>query len=161
MTPSDPWEDIPNVEPIEYRDSLVGAVRRDLEGLSAPPSSHLDTPRVVCWPRLNVDDAEAELHQLGEWIGWLVARYSLDHRTIPPCWQHHGAIIEELSALRSLWHACYGPDASPADPTNFHQRLGLAMQRLRDWTARRDCKPGQHREDQPPIWHGIDDLTDA
>lgn len=155
MSHIDPWQDQPPLGPVEHEDGLVDAVRRDLDTLSAPPRGHHDIPHVVCWPRLSVDDAEAELQRLGEWIGWLVGRYSLDHRTIPPCWHRHGALIEELSALRSLWQACYGPDASTADPINFHQHLALALQRLRDWTARRDCKPDHHRADQPPIWDGI------
>ena len=152
MSHIDPWQDHAPLGPVDHEDGLVDAVRRDLETFSAPTRGHHDTPHVVCWPRLSVDDVEVELRRLGEWIGWLVARYSLDHRTIPPCWHQHGALIEELSALRSLWQACYGPDASPADPTNFHQHLGLALMRLRDWIARRDCKPGHHRNDKPSIW---------
>jgi hypothetical protein len=71
----------------------------------------------------------------------------------------HGALVEELSALHSLWQACYHNDASPADPTSFHQHLNLALTRLRDWAARRDRKPGHHRDDRPPVWHGLDDQS--
>ena len=101
---------------------------------------------------LDVHAAENELAMLRRWVEWLVARYSLDHRTIPPCWHQHGALLEELSAIHSLWHACFGDEASPADPATFHQHLSLALMRLRDWAARRDCKPGHHRDDQPPVW---------
>ena len=63
------------------------------------------------------------------WIRWCVRRYGLDHRTIPPCWYQHGALVEELSALRTGWQAAHTPTApgnacrtgSPgpaADPTN-------------------------------------------
>jgi hypothetical protein len=33
------------------------------------------------------------LAQLGEWVTWLIERYAID-TAIPPCWEHHGAIVE-------------------------------------------------------------------
>lgn len=137
-------------------DGLVHAVRRHLDALDA--ATGLQTPpQVICWPRLSLDQADHALRALSNWVEWLVGRYSLDHRTIPPCWHKHGALVEELSALHSLWQACYHSDAAPADPANFHQHLNLALMRLRDWAVRRDCKPGHHRDDQPPVWHGLED----
>lgn len=157
MTHPDPWKHDTETAAHDGSDPLIDAVRRDVDGHHHRPHGLLDRhPHVVCWPALTVEAAEAELHTLANWVEWLVGRYSLDHRTVPPCWHEHGALVEELSALHSLWQACYGPDASPADPTNFQQHLSLALMRLRDWAARRDCKPGNHRDDQPPIWHRSD-----
>jgi hypothetical protein len=150
-----PWEHEPDSHSGEASDSLMDAVRRDLNQAGSPSASPTGSPEVICWPRLSLDDEQAQLRDLDDWLAWLVNRYSLDHRTIPPCWHHHGALIEELSALRSLWQTCFRADASPADPLTFHEHLNLALARLRDWTARRDCKPAQHREDQSPVWHGI------
>ncbi len=153
MSQKQPWGD-PDAG--ASHDRLVEAVRRDLDALDAPTGLPA-APRVVCWPRLTLEQADHALRTLSTWVEWVVGRYSLDHRTIPPCWHQHGALVEELSALHSLWQACYHSDASPADPANFHQHLNLALMRLRDWAARRDCKPGHHRDDQPPVWHGLDD----
>lgn len=152
MTGPGPWEEAADLRSVDADDSLLDAVRQDLDQLRTPARGHHNAPRVVCWPELSVHEAAAELQHLSEWISWLVGRYSLDHRAIPPCWHRHGALVEELCALHTLWQACFAAGASPADPANFHQHLNLALQRLRDWAARRDCKPGHHRDDQPPVW---------
>lgn len=127
-------------------DPLLAAVRRSVDGRD--PAG----PPVVCWRDLDDTDTQRELADLAEWVTWVVTRYSLDHRTVPPCWARHGALVEELSALRSLWELCFLADPAPADPATFHERFALAIARLRDWAARRDCKPTQHRGDQPPPW---------
>jgi hypothetical protein len=36
--------------------------------------------------------------ELVAWVQWLVARYELNN--IPDCWAQHGALVEELDALR-------------------------------------------------------------
>jgi hypothetical protein len=155
-----PWEHDTGSDSADASDALIEAVRRDLDPASVPLTPATGSARVICWPRLSLDDEQAQVRNLDDWLAWFVSRYSLDHRTIPPCWHRHGALIEELSAIRSLWQTCFGRDASPADPTTFHEHLSLALARLRDWTARRDCKPGHHREDQPPVWHGIKDSAE-
>jgi hypothetical protein len=58
-------------------------------------------PTIVCWRDLDAADAESELERLDGWVIWITERYGLDHKVIPPCWGHHGAIVEELSALRT------------------------------------------------------------
>jgi hypothetical protein len=153
MNQSDPWDHLHTN--VSDDDPLVDAVRRDLDTPAAPTGIQAPV-RVVCWPRLTLEQTDHALRVLSGWVEWLVSRYSLDHRTIPPCWHQHGALVEELSALRTLWQACYNSDASLADPANFHQHLNLALMRLRDWATRRDCKPGHHRDDQPPVWQDLD-----
>ncbi|MDX2971795.1 hypothetical protein PWY36_21640, partial [Kribbella solani] len=83
-------------------------------------------PYVICWRDLDPESTTEELETLAAWITWATTRYSLDHKVIPPCWSHHGAIIEELSALRTFWEACYQADAAPSDPLAFHRDLTLA-----------------------------------
>jgi hypothetical protein len=60
-----------------------------------------EDPFVVCWRDLDDITATEELDRLTEWVGWFTSRYRLDHKLVPPCWHHHGALTEELSALRS------------------------------------------------------------
>lgn len=107
-----------------------------------------DAPYVVCWRDLDKETAQLELERLSPWVDWLGERYCLDHKTIPPCWGKHGALTEELSALRTLWEVCYLGDPSPADPTTFHRELDVALRRLREWASRRGCSRTEHR----PEW---------
>ncbi|MEV0283496.1 hypothetical protein AB0H36_05180 [Kribbella sp. NPDC050820] len=102
-------------------------------------------PFVVCWRDLDPTSTQQELERLTEWVDWATNRYSLDHKVIPPCWPEHGAVLEELSALRTFWEACYQDDAAPTDPLAFHRDLTLALRRLRDWTSLLGCTRTNHR----------------
>lgn len=116
-------------------------------------------PRSITW-RINPADpertldaatAEATWNELRDWVEWLVERYALDHRTVPPCWFLHGALVDELTALWGAWQVAYSPMASPADPANWMQILANTRARLAEWTARRGCRPDDHRPDKPQL----------
>lgn len=102
-------------------------------------------PYVVCWRDLDTTELSDELSRLTTWVDWAIDRYRLDHKVIPPCWSNHGALVEELSALRTFWEACYLADASPSDPMSFHRDLTLAQRRLRDWSSTLGCTRTVHR----------------
>lgn len=102
-------------------------------------------PYVVCWRDLDPASTSEELEHLGEWVSWATTRYNLDHKVIPPCWHHHGAIVEELSALRTFWESCYQDDAASTDPLAFHRDLTLALRRLREWSSHLGCSRTAHR----------------
>ncbi|TCN28603.1 hypothetical protein EV644_14517 [Kribbella orskensis] len=105
----------------------------------------LSDPQVICWRDLDPKTATDELDRLATWLDWFVDRYYLDHKTVPPCWHAHGALVEELSALRTLWEACYLEDAAPSDPIGFHRDLDTTLRRLREWTSRLGCSRINHR----------------
>ncbi len=102
-------------------------------------------PPIVCWRHLDTPAIENELECLDEWVTWIADRYGLDHKVIPPCWSRHGAVIEELSALRTFWESCYQDEAGPSEPLASHRDLTLAVRRLRDWTALLGCSRTIHR----------------
>jgi hypothetical protein len=102
-------------------------------------------PIPVCWPTLDGTEAHARLEELADWISWLLQRYTLDYRTIPPCWASHGALVEELSALRTGWLTAYAQDARGDAPLHWHTDFAAARQRLTDCTARTGCRPAEHR----------------
>jgi hypothetical protein len=105
-------------------------------------------PYVICWRDLDAMSTREELQRLADWVSWVLGRYSLDHKVIPPCWDKHGAVVEELSALRTFWEACYQEDAAPTDPLAFHRDLTLALRRLRDWTSLLGCTRTNHRPER-------------
>ncbi len=105
-------------------------------------------PQPVCWPRLDRDSAFTAWHGLDSWIRWCIRRYGLDHRTVPPCWYRHGALVEELSALRTAWEAAYAPTAPGNAPLDWHAMFTMSRQRLQDWVARSGCRQDEHRAEQ-------------
>jgi hypothetical protein len=90
----------------------------------------------VCWAALTDTETEEEHEALADWIAWLNDRYTLDHRTIPPCWHQHGALIEELSALRTAWLAGLRHHRTPRSAPGLARPL-----RQRPATARRLGRP--------------------
>ena len=102
-------------------------------------------PEIVCRRDLDPSTTAEELTRLTSWADWIINRYNLDHKLIPPCWPEHGALVEELSALRTLWEASYLEDANPSGPLAFHRDLDLAFRRLREWTSRLGCSRTEHR----------------
>jgi len=109
-------------------------------------SAELFPPLPICWPTLTDTEILEHHDALAVWITWLADRYTLDHRTVPPCWDQHGALTEELSALRTAWLAAYAGTARPEAPLEWHNHFAAARQRLADWVARTGCRPGEHRQ---------------
>lgn len=116
--------------------------RDELDPLAVLES--LREPQIVCWRDLDPESTQAELDRLTEWV---VERYRLDHKVIPPCWREHGCLIEELSALHILWQGCYQDDASPSDPVTFHRDLDMGLRRMREWRSRLGCSRTVHRQE--------------
>jgi hypothetical protein len=119
----------------------------DLEGIAEQWSV-----APVCWKILTETSATREWAALDEWVRWLVARYALSPRTVPPCWDRHGALIEELSALRTGWLSAYCPDAPGNAPLDWHAMLAATRGRTEDAIDRVGCTKDDHREDRTPGW---------
>lgn len=112
-------------------------------------------PLPVCWAVLDDESALEELSALAEWVRWLATRYTLAPRTIPPCWQHHGALVEELSALRTGWLTAFAPDATDETPLDWHIMFWAARNRLEETVSRIGCIKENHRNDQPAAWLAV------
>jgi hypothetical protein len=111
---------------------------------SGPERRRNDRPTRAPWwnlKELNEKDRDVLLELLGRWVGWLVDRYDVG-QVIPPCWPNHGAMIEELSALRLAWQAAYeNARADPGQPLQWHVGLDLLLRRFeRRWAVER-CRP--------------------
>lgn len=107
------------------------------------------TERPVNWEALDEGDAAEQWSVLLDWMDWLRVRYQL-HERIPSCWYAHGALIEELSALRTAWVGAYlDPQAELDAPARWHELLDKALERIRGWDLS-GCSDGIHRA-QPPL----------
>lgn len=111
-----------------------------------------DDPTPVDWRKVTADDNDTQWSALDGWVRWLVGRYALDHREIPPCWHRHGSLVEELSALRTAHALAFDPDQPANAPNDWHLALGNTRGRLRDFATRTNCRPGEHRPDQAQAW---------
>jgi hypothetical protein len=94
--------------------ALTATVKRLAETVSARSTTTSTTGRPAAQP--------VSAGELVAWVSWLVERCELD---IPACWPQHGAILEELDALRigcrtgsararEAWRRCNGTTAWPA-----------------------------------------------
>ena len=118
------------------------------------------TPAVggpIDWRRLEAQEAADVLAELTLWVGWLVERYSLDHRVVPPCWVRHDALLEVLTALWGDYVQCYVLGRTMSAPVEWQRNFRDLETRLREWAARTGCTPGVHRDDFRPI----EPLSDA
>jgi hypothetical protein len=104
-------------------------------------------PLPICWRALSPHEYEEQLEALDDWTAWLASRYALDHRTIPPCWPEHGALLEELSALRTAWLTAFAVTSAGDAPLAWHTHFAAGRQRLTDWVSRTGCRAGEHRPD--------------
>ena len=106
-------------------------------------------PLPLCRPALTELEKKDQLKALNAWTRWLAHCYALDHRTVPPCWAQHGALLEEPSALRTAWLTAFAV-TSPGDaPLDWHTNFAATRQRLADWVSRTGCRSGEHRPDFP------------
>lgn len=105
-----------------------------------------DQPKRSPWWNLrdlNDSDLDAVLGLLDKWVAWLVDRYDLA-RVIPPCWHNHGAMVEELLALRLAWQAAYeNTNADPGQPLQWHVGLDLMLRRFERRWGVDGCRPDQ------------------
>ena len=109
-------------------------------------------PRPIEWASLTPSEEADRLDDLDPWVRWLVQRYRLDQREVPPCWALHGELVEELAALRTSRQGAYARDAPLTGPSDWHQTLAATRHRLSQWTARTGCRVGLHRAAPSPAW---------
>jgi len=112
-------------------------------------------PRPIDWSRLEEPQLSEQWELLDAWVRWLVTRYCLDHREIPPCWAEHGDLIEELSALHTAHQAAFDSSGPPSGPAEWHQVLANTRARLQLWVSRTGCRVTEHRPPVPPAWASV------
>lgn len=105
------------------------------------------------WPSLTSSEADQALSSLREWVEQLAARFALDTRVIPACWDRHPAVVETLSALRDHERGSYADSASPTAGIDFVRALHDTRHILTELVSRTGCTPHEHRDDRRPLWH--------
>lgn len=90
--------------------------------------------------------------ELDAWLAWFLRTYAVEAVDFPyGCWTQHPYVVEECLAVWTAWRAMHKPDAHPADPLSFNERVPAWRQRLRE-TYRGRCKNGHLSEiDRPAL----------
>lgn len=113
--------------------------------MTRPWNSSISTP--LFWAALPPNRADAEWRSLRRWVEEFAARFSIDSRTIPPCWYRHNAMVEALSALRDHETASYEHAAGKDAGVAFIRATTDIAHFLRDHAARTGCNASGHRPD--------------
>ena len=104
------------------------------------------------WRDLDSVSAPQAWTALGRWVSWFVATYRLTTSVVPDCWWRHPEIVAELYALHKAELASYTAADPGFGPLGFHERLPLAIERLRLETRTIGCVGLQaHRETSPRL----------
>jgi hypothetical protein len=99
---------------------LIRADRHDQAGTGA--GKHLR----YRYERHPAGDAAAAHAELTRWVSWLVATYQLTD-TVPPCWDRHDALAEELAGFYVAWQNVWA-DEGPWDAAAvWHEQLHSAV----------------------------------
>jgi hypothetical protein len=110
----------------------------------------LDGP--VHWPSLTTAERAARSVELRDWVKDLVARFDIDVRVIPACWQLHNGMVEVLSALRDHERASYADTASPTAGVDWLRALREIEARLHDLASTTQCTAQAHRDSIARAW---------
>lgn len=133
---------------------LAFLLREDLSDSDFAIPAEAPAP-VVNWRTLEGADAESAWNSLREWVEWFTVRYQISESTVPVCWFMHDGLVEELSALHALHTMAFDPSDSGLGPLGWHERLSLAMPRLRK-EYYNQCSRG-HDSYKPRSWPSADE----
>jgi len=102
-------------------------------------------------PSLSAPEYDALLTDLRIWVDGLTARFALDARTVPPCWERHNAMVETLAALRDAERG-YFVDRPPATAgMEWIRAVRESTVYLRDHVAITQCSAHEHRDPRRPL----------
>jgi hypothetical protein len=145
----------------EYDDGEPwGSIDDLVDGLGIDPATYGASTgtRPVRWRDLTPADTAAEWTVLRDWVEWVTVRFDIPPTVIPACWWRHGALVEELSALRTAWAAAYDPTDSGLGPVMWLERWYAAKPRLRNAYAG-SCSNG-HKDSKPRDWSDATDQSE-
>ena len=133
----------------EAADTLFGDLTTG-ELLEGPPGGLIEP--TYRWRDLDRVSAPQAWKTLAGWVSWFVATYRLKTSVVPDCWWRHTELVAELYALQKAELASYTPTDPGFGPLGFHERLPLAIERLRLGTRTIGCVGLQvHRETSPRL----------
>ena len=129
---------LPQVDELAGQVRLLAARIADLEGDTGSPAKggRHDRFRYERHPPQRAVHAHAEL---AAWVRWLVGSYQLTD-VIPPCWDRHDAVAEELAGLFVAWQVAWADRGRSDGVVGWHEQLAKALDgRLIGWLRGARC----------------------
>lgn len=117
-------------------------------------------PSPVKWYTLVYDDAVPVWNNLIPWVHWLVQRFAIPAKVVPPCWHGHEPIVEELAAIWTAYEVLYDPTSPGSAAPSWLRELELALGRIRAVVATTGCTPREHRPDRVETWMRTPEYAD-
>lgn len=117
----------------------------------ADPSTEKGRPSPWDWSALSDTEAAYQAEALASFVTFFNHRYAWSKdQIIPPCWSHHGALVEEITTLMwCRWAAFEGPRADTEAAQTWHTyHLPLFIARVTKWIGPEgvaDCRAGRHQ----------------
>lgn len=99
-------------------------------------------------PSLDDEERAELLAELRPWVEQLRARFALDARSLPPCWERHPAIVEAVTALRDFERGAYAVTSPAGSGIDFLRALTITREFVTEQTALAGCSGQGHREVQ-------------
>lgn len=109
-------------------------------------------------PSLTGADRDDLMSDLRGWTSALVARFAIEARLLPPCWEAHNGMVEALAALRDHERDSFGQTARPSAAVDWLRALREVEALLTEMTARTGCTALEHRTPRP-AWPGTPPAT--
>jgi hypothetical protein len=117
--------------------------------VTAGPVGHLTCP--IHLHSLLGDERERVLAGLRPWVDQLIARFTIEPRVIPACWERHNGAVEALLALRDHERGCYAHTAPPTAGVDWLRALRDVQQILLELNSMTGCTAHEHREVPPRL----------
>jgi hypothetical protein len=138
---------------LEELTAVVSELDADLTALTSRVAALRATPaqgqqnaasreRAWWWPGLSLEETAQAAERLSAWVEHaLTARHPHHGQKLLPCWWRHPCIVDELSALRAVWHGAYiGDSRDPSAAAEYLNRwLPAAMTRIEATFSRTRC----------------------
>jgi hypothetical protein len=139
---------------LEELTAVVSELDADLTALTSRVAAMRATPapgqqnaaapreRAWWWPGLSLEQTAQAAERLSAWVEHaLTARHPHHGQKLLPCWWRHPCIVDELSALRAVWHGAYiGDSRDPSAAAEYLNRwLPAAMARIEATFSRTRC----------------------
>jgi hypothetical protein len=109
-------------------------------------------PAPIHWPSLLATESRAQWEDLRAWVEQFVDRFTIDTRTIPPCWYRHNAMVETLAALRDHERGSYGESTSKTAAVEWLRAVRDIESLLRELASRTGCTAAEHRPGARARW---------
>lgn len=132
-------------------DEAAAMMQAEIDLDNRQAATEIDAVWVVNWRELDDETARDVWIDLRGWVEWFTVRYDISATVVPDCWWRHGALVEELSALRGAHRALFDAADTGLGPIGWHERYTLAKTRIQNVSSTLGCTNG-HEDPKRRDW---------